>query len=104
MNSDLLTALKLFLSEPFSQMRAIGVADCCLVSDVNGQRACWPKFFKQLYIADPSSRQVSTFKMQMVDADPPINKSPPFYGVKRGCGKGIVGLKRHLVFAVSVQS
>ena len=41
------------------------------------QVACWAEYFEHLFTVNPPSRQVQTTGLQVMDADPPINKAAP---------------------------
>ncbi|XP_050735881.1 uncharacterized protein LOC127008208 [Eriocheir sinensis] len=76
-------ALKKLRSKSSSQMSAIRTADGCLVLDMDGQRAHWAEYFEQLYMADPPRGQLPVTGLQVADADPPIDESPPSLGEVR---------------------
>ena len=69
--------LKKLRSKSPSHLRAIRTADGCLVSNMDRQRARWAEYFQQLYMADPPSGQLPTTGLQVADADPSIDESPP---------------------------
>lgn len=66
-------ALKKLCSELPSQVSTIQTADGCLV---NEQRAHWAEYFEQLCMADPP-RQLPAARLKMVNADSPIDITPP---------------------------
>ena len=70
-------ALKKLRSKSPSQVSAIRTADGSLVSDMDGQRARWAEYFEQLYMVDPPSRQLTTTGLETLEADPPIDETPP---------------------------
>ena len=37
----------------------------------------WAEYFEQLFKVNPPSRQLQATRLQMMDADPPINEAPP---------------------------
>ena len=39
--------------------------------------ARWTEYFEQFFKANPPSTQLQTTGLQVVDADPPINKAAP---------------------------
>ena len=50
--------------------------------------ACWTEYLEQLFMVDLPSRQLQTVGLQMLDADPSIDKTAPKEAVaKFGCGK-----------------
>lgn len=69
--------LKKLHSEPPSHISTIQRVDGCLVLDMDGKRAHWAEYFEQLYIMDHQSGQLPVDGLQVEDAKPPINKSPP---------------------------
>ncbi|KAG0718622.1 Importin subunit alpha-1 [Chionoecetes opilio] len=70
-------ALKKLRSKSPSRASAIRTADGCLVSDMDGQMACWAEYFGQLFTVDPPTEQLHTTGLQAVDADPPIDETTP---------------------------
>ena len=58
-------------------MSAIRTADGCLVSDADGQMVCWAEYFEQLFKVNPLSGRLQTTGLQVMDADPSINKAAP---------------------------
>ena len=58
-------------------MSAIRTADGCLVSDTNGQMACWAEYFEEFFKFSPPRRQLQTTGLQVMDADPTINEAAP---------------------------
>ena len=69
--------LKKFHSKSTCRVSAIRTANCCLVSDADGQMARWTEYFKQLFKVNIPSGQLQTTGLQLLDADPPINEATP---------------------------
>ena len=61
-------------------MSAIRTADGCLVSDADGQMACWAEYFEQQFTVDTPSGQLQTARLQTLDAGPPIDETAPSIG------------------------
>lgn len=44
---------------------------------MDGQRAAWAEYFEKPYVVDSSCGELPVAGLQMKDADPPTDKSPP---------------------------
>ena len=56
-------------------MSAIRTSDGCLVSNADGQTACWAEYFDQLFKINPPRGKLQTTGLQVMDADMPINEA-----------------------------
>ena len=95
-------ALKKLRSKSTSQSSAIR-ADGCLVSDMGGQLARWPEYFRQLFMVDPLSGRLQTTGLQMAQPDPPINEAPPSLDEVREAVSKLKGRKAAGVCNISVE-
>ena len=68
-------SLKKLRSKSTSRVSAIRTADGCLILDADGQMARWAEYFEQLFKVNPPSGRLQTTRLQVMDADPPINEA-----------------------------
>lgn len=52
---------------------AIRAANICIVSDIDGQRARFDKYFEKFYMTNPPSWELPTAELQIANADPPTD-------------------------------
>lgn len=70
-------ALKKLRSKSSTRTSTIRTADGRTVSEADDVRACWAKYFEQLYVAEPPNRQLPLAGVQVAPADPPLVDTPP---------------------------